>query len=140
MDIKCGEGQTLEIDYVNRRWICKTGNYCPPNMGGVVFGCPALPPPVPENSTGEFLNFSQFSVDAFYYLVAEANCTYTANDIGECGGCNQQFFINEDCDRAFYCSTSAMEEGEDGCSKQCNEGEVRNLAMIEYTKHCPSGL
>ena len=53
LDINCAEGQTLEIDYVNRAWICKTGNYCPPNMGGVVFGCPALPPPVPENSTGE---------------------------------------------------------------------------------------
>ena len=53
LDINCAENQTLEIDYVNRKWICKTGNYCPPNMGGVVFGCPALPPPVPENSTGE---------------------------------------------------------------------------------------
>ena len=69
MDIKCGEGQTLEIDYVNRRWICKTGNYCPPKMGGVVFGCPALPPPVPENSTGKFSNFSWFSVDAFIILL-----------------------------------------------------------------------
>ena len=53
LDIECAAGQTLDIDYVNRRWICKTGNYCPPSMGGVVFGCPALPPPVPENSTGE---------------------------------------------------------------------------------------
>ena len=58
---------------------------------------------------------------------SEANCTYTTNDIGECGGCNQQFFINEDCDQAFYCTASAMAEGMDGCSKQCSDGEVRNL-------------
>ena len=60
MDIKCAEGQTLEINYVDRRWICKTGNYCPPNMGGVVFGCPALPPPVPANSTGELQSLLDF--------------------------------------------------------------------------------
>jgi len=117
MDIKCAEGQTLEMDYVNRRWICKTGNYCPPNMGGVVFGCPALPPPVPEGST-------------------EANCTYTTNNIGECGGCNQQFFINEDCDQAFYCSTSAMAEGEEGCSKQCGEGEVVSMDLYNRVWEC----
>ena len=70
-------------------------------------------------------------------ILPEANCTYTTNDIGECGGCNQQFFINEDCDQAFYCSTSAMAEGEEGCSKQCSEGEVRNLTKYinAYTIH-----
>ena len=54
-EITCTEGRTLDIDYANRRYICRSGNYCPPNMGGVVFGCPALPPPVPDNSTGKFV-------------------------------------------------------------------------------------
>ena len=60
-EITCTEGRTLDIDYANRRYICRVGDFCPPNMGGVVFGCPALPPPVPENSTGELI--SPFNID-----------------------------------------------------------------------------
>ena len=76
-------------------------------------------------------NFSWFALDlsvTWWLFHVEANCTYTTNDMGECG-CNQQFFINEDCDQAFYCSTSAT-EGQDGCSKQCSDGEVRSLTIM----------
>ena len=123
-EITCTEGRTLDIDYANRRYICRVGDFCPPNMGGVVFGCPALPPPVPENSTGELRNPFILLKCLIKYVLQEANCAYTTNELGECGGCNQQIFINEECDQAFYCSTNAPEE-QDGCSKQCNDGQVR---------------
>ena len=123
-EITCTEGRTLDIDYANRRYICRVGDFCPPNMGGVVFGCPALPPPVPENSTGELSNPFILLKYLIKYVLQEANCAYTTNELGECGGCNQQIFINEECDQAFYCSTNAP-DGQDGCSKQCNDGQVR---------------
>ena len=58
----------------------------------------------------------------------EANCTYTSNSLGESCGCNQQIFLSENCDEAFYCSDTAVAEGEEGCSKKCGAGEVRILA------------
>ena len=44
------------------------GDNCPPNMGGVVFGCPALPPPVPENSTGNLIYLSAFPNKPDYFI------------------------------------------------------------------------
>ena len=38
-------------------------------MGGVVFGCPALPPPVPENSSGELMKLSLVCYRSFTYLM-----------------------------------------------------------------------
>ena len=68
---------------------------------------------------------------SFYSLAlkygTEADCTYTTNDLGECGGCNQQFFINEECDEAFYCSTNAVAQGQEGCSLKCDGGQVKML-------------
>jgi len=116
--LTCREGTTISINYLEQQWVCTEGDNCPPNIGGVIMGCPLDPPPViPGNST-------------------EANCTYTSNPIGDCDGCNQQIFWNEGCDQAFLCSEYAVDDGEDGCLLDCPEGEVVSMNIYNRTWEC----
>ena len=55
--LKCRENTTIHINYQEQSWICTEGDNCPPNMGGVVMGCPVNPPDVPDNSTGNISPF-----------------------------------------------------------------------------------
>ena len=51
--LTCREGTTISINYLEQQWVCTEGDNCPPNIGGVIMGCPLDPPPViPGNSTG----------------------------------------------------------------------------------------
>ena len=50
--LTCRENTTLSINYLEQQWVCTEGNNCPPNIGGVIMGCPLEDPGVPDNSTG----------------------------------------------------------------------------------------
>ena len=48
------------------------------------------------------------------------------NDLGECG-CDKQLFVDEDCQKAFYCmDPEDIPDGEsgEGCELQCAEDEI----------------
>ena len=53
--LTCRENTTISINYLEQQWVCTEGDNCPPNIGGVIMGCPLDPPDVPGNSTGKIL-------------------------------------------------------------------------------------
>jgi hypothetical protein len=54
----------------------------------------------------------------------DPNCQYIKNPLGECDGCNGQLFINQDCTQGFVCYSDVDPFLQDGCYKECDEGEV----------------
>ena len=118
-NIKCMEpGEIVHIDISDWSWECSAENTenCP-GLGGFKVGCEnganITPPPL--------------------------TCTdadFTANPFGECGGCEGQIFVNEDCSESFYCTEYTPDGTSEGCHLVCPEGKRVYLNVAARKWEC----
>ena len=102
---ECEPGWGLSIDRENWRWQCVTEDFVDcPGGGGFKIGCPEIP---------DFV------------------CTYGANHIATCDGCENQVFMDAACQSTFLCTEFAP-QGEEGCALDCKAGE--RVYMDLYAK------
>jgi len=110
-DIKCAEGERIDVNMVNKTWSCiKDDGQCP---GAFHVGCEKDPPP------------------------PVTICSYANNTLGTCE-CGKQLFINKDCTEGFFCMNGTFPEGvvADGCRKQCLKDEVLIVNVAENSWNC----
>ncbi len=100
----CEEDQTIQLDYLTWETTCADNVDNCPGQGGFSLGCQDNSPSIP----------------------VDPQCTYTDKPFStyEPCGCNNQVFINEDCNQAFVCM-AAIPEGQtgDGCLVECDPGQ-----------------
>ena len=56
-----------------------------------------------------------------------------SNPLGECGGCEGQIFISDNCMQSFYCS---LETESDGCLLSCEENQRVHVDYSTNTWEC----
>ncbi|TRY74637.1 hypothetical protein TCAL_15615, partial [Tigriopus californicus] len=112
--VKCDEGTIVEIDLETHSYGCTENIGKCPGMGGFRLGCRGEDLPEPP----------------------ELKCEFSKNPLGQCGGCEGQIFVNENCTEAFYCSFWTPEDGQEGCHKQCSGGQIVQFDLLAKNWTC----
>lgn len=114
VDIKCGDGEVIDADFVNYQFACKPDEGHCPGLGGFQLGCNSnsIPPP-------------------------DLGCEFTTNPFQDQCECEGQIFIGNDCTEAFYCSQYIGDnEGAEGCHRQCPSGQRIHLDLKSMEWDC----
>ena len=63
-------------------------------------------------------------------------CLFDKNPFGDCG-CETQFFINDECNEAFYCASNIPDPYlYDGCHQTCLNGQVLLVDAVKKSWEC----
>ena len=105
---ECGAGLALALDRVTWDWRCEDEDLVDcPGEGGFKLGCPSDPDP------------------------ANFNCETGSNHIDTCGSCQNQIFMDSDCQSAFICSVFTS-----GCAMNCSAGQRVDLDLYSKDMEC----
>ena len=104
--VSCDEpGEIIQVNLDNWNVGCQEDtepSKCPSLGGGFIIGCAEDPNEIPL-----------FCDD------------YGNNNLGECGGCDGQVFMNDNCSQGFICTSNLpVSTGEEGCMKSCPSGTI----------------